>query len=70
MKKYILRLDRGLISKGERCRDEARYVYLRGFGKCVDYTTTDKKQALIIKESDIPEDGLTVHSREWKFIEI
>ena len=67
MTKYILRLDNGLISKGERCRDEPRFEYLKDLGKCVDYTTTDKKQAKIFTEEDI-KDGLAVHTRGWEFI--
>jgi hypothetical protein len=70
MAKYILRRDNGLISKGERCIDEPRFVYLRDLGKSVDFTTTDKKQAKVFDEKDIPEEGLTVHSKEWKFIKI
>ena len=70
MTKYILRLDNGLISKGERCKDEPRFEYLKGLGKFVDYTTTDKKQAKIFTEDDIPEEGLAVHTRGWEFIKI
>lgn len=70
MAKYILRMDNGLISKGERCKDEPRFVYLKGLGKSVDFTTTDKKQAKIFNENDIPKEGLTVHTRGWEFIKI
>lgn len=69
MAKYILRLDNGLISKGERCKDEPRYEYLKSLGEFVDYTTTDKKQAKIFTEEDI-KNGLTVHTRGWEFIKI
>lgn len=67
--KYILRLDRGLISKGERCKDEQRFVYLKSLGKNVDFTTTDKRQAKIFSEEDVKE-GLIVHTRGWQFIKI
>lgn len=70
MAKYILRMDRGLISKGERCKDEPRFTYLRDLGKDVDYTTYDKKEAKVFDDKDIPEEGLTVHGRDWKFIKI
>ena len=70
MAKYILRRDNGLISKGERCKDEPRFTYLRDLGASVDYTTTDKKQAKVFDDKDIPEDGITVHARDWEFIKI
>lgn len=66
--KYILRIDHGLISKGQRCKGEARYTYLKCLGKSVDFITTDKKQAKIFDEKDIPEDGLIVHNKGWEFI--
>ena len=70
MAKYILRRDNGLISKGERCKDEPRFTYLRDLGESVDYTTTDKKQAKVFEGKDIPEDGIIVYSRDWEFIKI
>lgn len=70
MAKYILRRDNGLISKGERCKDEPRFTYLRDLGTSVDYTTTDKKQAKVFDDRDIPEEGITVHTKNWKFIKI
>lgn len=70
MAKYILRMDNGLISKGERCMDEPRFEYLKGLGKSVDFTTTNKKQAMVFDEKDIPEEGLTVHTKGWEFIKI
>lgn len=67
--KYILRLDRGLISKGERCKDEPRFVYLKSLGKNVDFTTTQKREAKVFSEEDVKE-GLIVHTKGWEFIKI
>ena len=70
MAKYILRMDNGLISKGERCKDEPRFEYLKALGNNVDFTTTNKKEAKIFDAKDIPEDGLAVHTIGWEFIKI
>lgn len=70
MAKYILRIDKGLISTGERCRDEPRFIYLRDLGKSVDFITMIKKEAKVFDEKDIPKDGLKVHSGEWRFVKI
>lgn len=70
MAKYILRMDNGLISKGERCKDEPRFEYLRALGDSVDFTTSNKKEAKVFDEKDILEDGLIVHTRGWEFIKL
>ena len=70
MAKYILRMDNGLISKGERCRDEPRFTYLKELGESVDFTTTDRSLARVFKDFEIPDDGIRVHTKGWEFIEI
>ncbi|MEO0901983.1 MAG: hypothetical protein AAFY00_08140 [Bacteroidota bacterium] len=70
MARYILRMDNGLIGKGERCRDEPRFTYLKALGNSVDITTSDRKLAKVFEEVEIPENGIRVHSKGWKFIEI
>ena len=60
----VLRIDNGLISNNQRCKDEPRFIYLKEQGEQVDFTTTNKKEALdISKLSEV-----MVHSKEWKQI--
>ena len=70
MAKYILRMDNGLISKGERCRDEPRLTYLKELGESVDFTTTDRSLARVFIDFEIPDVGIRVHTKGWEFIEI
>lgn len=70
MAKYILRMDNGLISTGERCRDEPRFHYLKDLGTHVDIITEVRKYAKVFKDSEIPVEGLTVHTKRWEFIKI
>ena len=70
MKKYILRIDRGLISRGERCRGESRFIYLKELSNSVDIITENKKKALVFNENDISENNITVFTKGWEFIKV